>query len=114
MIITLTETSTAKDILEAIDKWAYEAASYTQAAALWDILSAIRGPDEPEKDPSDLKYMTTAVIRYKAFPHLSAYNALCNKVNSLDDASLYNRNNHKSHFSSHITSAIIALKEMGR
>jgi hypothetical protein len=42
---------------------------------LWDVLTALRGPDSPENRNS-VKSATTEVIRLHAFPNAAAYNAL--------------------------------------
>jgi hypothetical protein len=34
---------------------------------VWDILSALRGPDDEERRPKDTKAATTGIIRYMVF-----------------------------------------------
>jgi hypothetical protein len=63
---------TAKQILAGINEWARvrheKNQDDKQTQALWDVFSAIRGPDD---DDTELKYHTTAVIRMVALPHLA-------------------------------------------
>lgn len=61
--MNFTKETTAKDILAMIDEWSLNA-SYPEKRNLWDILSALRGPDS---DNEELKERTTTVIRSKAF-----------------------------------------------
>jgi hypothetical protein len=44
------------------------------ASQLWDVLTALRGPDSTASRRSEIKYATTAVIRRVAFPKTAAIN----------------------------------------
>lgn len=75
--------TTARQVLADIDM-AARGMSDTQRTRLWDILSALRGPDydfpaKPEGFPAsqfnfaqDYKESTTAVIRHAALPYLAS------------------------------------------
>lgn len=53
-----------RKILDQIDEFLLR--SNDESAELWHILTALRGPDDPERDAE--KSTTTAVIRSAAFP----------------------------------------------
>jgi hypothetical protein len=79
--------TTARQWLDALDAFFSKPAStYSSKPAstysskpeqhkLWDVLTALRGPDSPENRNS-VKSATTEVIRLHAFPNAAAYNAL--------------------------------------
>ena len=60
---------TALEILQAIDEWS-RGASDTDNRALWDVLTALRGPDDND---AQSKSQTTQIIR-AVVPHLAAAN----------------------------------------
>lgn len=53
---------TVREVLDIIDEFLW---SHPDRQNLWDILAALRGPDEGN---TDLKLATTALIRGRAFP----------------------------------------------
>lgn len=61
------DTRTALQLIREIDRWS-ETAELTEVHRLWDILTAMRGPDS---DDIDIKYETTARVRHLAFPALA-------------------------------------------
>ncbi len=52
-----------REVLDQLDQ--VLAVGDADARALWNVLSALRGPDSKDRD---LKSATTSVIRYTAFP----------------------------------------------
>jgi hypothetical protein len=60
-------TASAREVLAQIDEWAYTA-STQEAKKLWDVLTALRGPDNGDRV---LKARTTAVIRQHSVPALA-------------------------------------------
>lgn len=87
----------------------YKKDPLNRGRALWDVLTALRGPDT-END--DLKTCTTAAIRGTAFPKLVGCTA--NIAATILSASYFNRDavygsNVERHFRSHINSAAFAL-----
>lgn len=69
--IVIPSWASMKEVLAAVDEWADAPGNSGQAANMWRVLTALRGPDQ--KDPSGLiKSLTTAVIRRHALPKLTA------------------------------------------
>jgi hypothetical protein len=75
MSAEISKDATAKEILDAIDGWAAAADNARgwdtwpkEPTKLWDILSAMRGPDNGD---GRLKQATTAVLRGLVLPHLA-------------------------------------------
>lgn len=64
------QEATALDIIQAIDRWAW-VAPVLQANDLWDILTALRGPDDDELS-NKVKWVTTAVLRAQTLPRLAS------------------------------------------
>lgn len=67
---TISRNATAREILDALDKWFTEGWSnkddpQPEREALWDVLTALRGPDDSDVL---LKEHTTEIIRSHAFP----------------------------------------------
>lgn len=89
------------------------------ARHLWDILSALRGPDE--KDGPD-KNMTTCPVRRRAFPKLARHPARYNVEASFRRRGGVNprmpvvfqyvlgTHLHATHFEHHIRKAAVAIK----
>lgn len=111
MNITITEKSTAKDILKAIDDWAYEHPNeHPEIFRLWDVLTALRGPDFV--GDHGLKHQTTAIIRRFSVPSL-AQGALATVNYSDHHIVAYNAvKGMRGHFTDHIKKAITALEYM--
>lgn len=70
--------ATARDMLDLIDRFLLARMkdpcfTKTEAAKLWDVLSALRGPDFDDGKGIELKAATTVPIRRVAFPRLTAF-----------------------------------------
>lgn len=71
------DITTAREMLELLDEWFSESSNHSdhpcqhenERARLWDVLTALRGPDT---DNLDVKHTSTAVIRTAAFPNTEA------------------------------------------
>jgi hypothetical protein len=96
---------TAKQILAGINEWARvrheKNPDDKQTKALWDVFSALRGPDSA--DQSKLKYHTTGAIRRVALPHLAEGHGLLSSRSDFVMPTDY------SHFERHIRWAAEAL-----
>jgi hypothetical protein len=57
--------TTARGMLDAIDKFFVSRINFREHSRLWNVLTALRGPDDGN---SRLKRTTTEVIRSAAFP----------------------------------------------
>jgi len=78
--------------------------TYIDAADLWNILTALRGPDSCD---CDLKQQTTAIIRAHAFPKAAAgMHRVLAFVNSVDTTIVCDDCHH---FESHVWEAARAL-----
>ena len=60
--------NTVREVLDVIDE--FLARGDSRAGALWDVLTALRGPDDESKE--QLKSSTTSHIRRAAFPLLAS------------------------------------------
>jgi len=85
---------------------------------LWNILSALRGPDNENED---LKSSTTAVLRSAAFQNTAKFIRIChpyvNGVKFADENMVlyYSEcDNFSSHFGKHVRDAAEALTFLGR
>jgi hypothetical protein len=85
-----------------------------ESLSLWDVLTALRGPDDEDRD---LKDVTTAVIRAKAFPKAGRHKVVggtCLPL-PLENIAAFNYTRDTipgpdySHFGFHINNARIAL-----
>ena len=100
-MMPIPETATATEILLAIDNWSLMAEKKREPAKLYHILSALRGPD---RENSDLKLATTAIIRKASLPNLCHTQGAT--LNFEDKAIKRDR---ETHFSWHIAEAADAL-----
>ena len=98
---------TFRDILNDIDDWSVSA-HFREVEKLWDVLTALRGPDSGDWNT---KRETTVVIRAIALPKL--YNSFQALLDSEDkttiNESFLSIEHTSKHFSNHIISAAIAL-----
>lgn len=113
----------AADILDMLDEFfAGGLVSEREQTRLWDVLSALRGPD---CDDRELKTETTSLIRGAAFPKAAKmliYRVYCRKASDAEldrlcatSAALRQRSyeQHKSsHFTRHIEYAAQQLHQM--
>lgn len=66
-LLYFSASAKVEHILEAIDVWAQDA-PFGQVQKLWYVLTALRGPDSGN---TQIKQLTTAIIRNKAVPRLT-------------------------------------------
>jgi hypothetical protein len=97
--------TTLKEALTTIDSWV-DTLDYAAAEQLWQVLAAIRGPDDNNEN---VKYLTTAVIRNLALPRLAkeVYVAVNGDASSFDDSDA------NGHFADHVRWAWGALIKNG-
>ena len=69
LVCLLLRGTRARDVLKVMDRWS-EGSTFLEIRDLWDILSALRGPDEYNLD---LKQETTCRIRARTVPNLAFY-----------------------------------------
>ncbi len=110
-------TKTAKDVLNDLDEWMVST-DFHQRCQLWDVLSALRGPDQLEQSYD--KSSTTGWIRVCAFPKLTAQDGspheIIQKPASFATKGSWpalNPSIAASHFDMHIVLAWEALRNMG-
>lgn len=106
----------AKEMLNKLDEF-FAGAPKTEVQVIWDILSALRGPDSMDIHN---KAKSTSVIRRAAFPKTAAIadekgwygigGGAISKKGTLLDYDLYEE---RRHFKSHIRSAVEALTQIG-
>lgn len=100
---------TAREMLDVLDEFLMSAPSVV-ASELWDVLTALRGPDSA---CTDVKMRTTGLIRTLAFPKTAALSKehLCIYAFFGDPEKhpIDLRGVAASHFRSHITAAAVAL-----
>jgi hypothetical protein len=120
----LTSEQKLKSILNKIDtvlSAGYDSPDHDAASRLWDVLSALRGPDTVHPSADTIKYATTAVLRKIAFPKTFAddtRNVVRNKAIGKSDtaAMVATRSGDKvrnvvgSHFASHANRGFLALR----
>ena len=109
---------TANEVLDAINNFIADRDVQTREKdRLWDVLSALRGPDFMDDEAPlwyGIKLETTAKIRSCAFPALSnnlwGLTVCVGKVNLnvLQDVWAY------KHFNQHVKNAVLALRKMER
>lgn len=109
---------TAKEVLDIIDDFLTNNEDHNETRILWDVLTALRGPDaETFKDKG-----YTVAIRRAAFPQLAKGNntkKICASIEVSQSHSiplrLLTREAYmQGHFISHLRWAYTALKELGR
>lgn len=113
---------TADTMLKRIEEFLLTAPS-GERQMLWDILTALRGPDTtPTDDSSSVKELTTAHIRTLAFP-LLAREEVVSFTNGSQFASRASARNGfgtiigervSPHFAGHLMDAKFALRKIGR
>lgn len=99
-------TESVRSILNRIDRFLLKGNAASRD--LWNILSALRGPDEGYHRHS--KRFTTVPVRRKAFPLLAT--AAMNSLHYIPadlSQKVFRPGNHSDHFSRHIRSAAMAL-----
>jgi hypothetical protein len=98
----------AKTMLENLDRF-FREAGVIEGNKLWDVLSALRGPDDMGID----KYNTTAIIRKHAFPSCGVnMRGLCD-TNDAPLSTIKEINGAgASHFDRHLVSARNTLLAM--
>ncbi len=109
-LILILLPKTAIGMCEVIDNWSVTVYG-KESSALWDILSALRGPDFLNNQENfDVKLRSTGIIRYKAFPKFSSRESVIinNLEKDIDKSILYKYENNE-HFRFHILSAANAL-----
>ena len=99
-------------IAEIVDILSYDSeVGWSEARALWRILSALRGPDSGE---SALKHITTERIRAAiGLNGDSKAGCLVNPDCKTLDYKLLEDSMVQPHFSSHYRVAVLALKDLG-
>lgn len=95
----------AKDILKVMDTWAENMGVCVETGDLWNIISAMRGPDE--LGMMDYKHWTTARVRSRTLPNLAGYWG-----NTNPDGRAIDTTNH-NHFGAHVTDAARAIERQG-
>jgi len=106
--------TTAKAMLDLLDRFFAGRAGYAQKEALWIVLSALRGPDD---DNVILKELTTERIRGAAFPRATKDQS--SLVGALVTQGVVNTAGRElqagsSHFRLHVVLAVEELRLMGR
>jgi hypothetical protein len=100
---------TVMGALKAIDKIVM-GLSNLKRRKLWDVLSALRGPDNAAPG---VKTSTTALIRYRAFPEWCSESTFPAMASSLDNIVRLKYRRSKlqrcTHFSDHARKAFLAL-----
>ncbi len=101
----------AAQVLDVINDFLGDAPDQ-EVANLWDVLSAIRGPDVSNSEND--KQVTTAIIRAAAFPRARniAVGATFNRVGTENIKIVPDP--YSNHFNRHIKYAQIALNRMDR
>lgn len=61
--------NTMKEVLDVIDEFLVQHGRDNEGAMLWDVLTALRGPDSGD---DEVKQATTVHIRAAAFPKIRA------------------------------------------
>jgi len=106
-LILILLPKTAIGMCEVIDTWSTQPLK-GQESDLWDIMSAVRGPDQNDDYNSTIKRGSTGVIRSKAFPNLSKFVGVV--INTADkDINLQSTQPCGDHFKYHILAAGTAL-----
>ena len=106
--------TTAKAMLDLLDRFFAGRAGYAQKEALWIVLSALRGPDD---DNVVLKELTTARIRTAAFPRATRGRfSLLGATLSRGSVDLVEAEKYQGsdHFHRHVVGAVDELRLMGR
>ena len=103
---SLPSTLTAKEVLILMDQWA-KMASTAQTNKLWDVLTALRGPDKVD---AFVKKATTAVIRRAAVPNLTRRVGADISNKQWVDLDVLKGRNVESHFQGHIENAVRTLE----
>ncbi len=113
------------EVLDVIDRFMVdETVTYDVKTGLWNILSALRGPDEDIVGAQGRKWKSTSIIRSQAFPLTASSSAFVYLMGDVN-----NNNNNKDidikvdrsgmmlapkllgyHFENHISRAATALK----
>lgn len=113
--VVKTKQEKVREILDLIDN-ALATESRVVAEDVWDVLSALRGPDAESAVAFEIKLATTAVIRKVAFPRLFAGNTLFSKAMSRfdDEGKLETRSRDTRtvvgwHFHNHVANAFYSL-----
>jgi hypothetical protein len=113
---------TVNDMLNDLDEF-FLTAPKSDVVHLWDILAALRGPDDID---TELKTRTTARIRSLAFPRTAAYGAEdlpatfaqpgsgMPTLSPMEQGRIYAGHHSLYHFFSHIEYADTALRAIGR
>lgn len=104
---------TARQMLDKIDRFLITAGS-EEASKLWNVMAALRGPDDDAGD-SYLKGRTTVPIRKAAFPRVNASGRERHMTNGATfwGQDTVNVAEHEvSHFFVHVRDAARSLKEM--
>lgn len=111
-----------KEVLDALSEWGRENDLNGQARQLWDILTALRGPDNGDRV---VKEDTTTIIRQLALPGFRDYAIFAPpwKVNQFVDAVTKRLHRYEyahtlagnggSHFAIHFVAAMYALIDAG-
>ena len=109
---------TAADIIEDLALFFAENPDGGEQERVWNILSALRGPDMERGATTstqvyDLKYATTARIRFAAFGQTMRERGTTNSNPAPKNWNEWMQGE-TEHFHSHRVSAAYALKQMGR
>lgn len=99
--------SSVREMLDAIDTF-FVTKNEQESEELWDVLTALRGPDS--KEDRNLKPSTTVHIRIAAFPKFAAGLSNSHMADFVTTERLHNLDPFSpSHFLQHIHYAIKAL-----
>lgn len=112
------EASNAAEALDLIDEM-LSGLPMPEAKALWDILTALRGPDSDDDEGEELKLRTTAILRANALPktqrdpdnHGHGYNRM-DAVSVRGSLSMVGHGTDLSHFMRHFNMAVEAMKKV--
>lgn len=100
--------TTVSEVLDIIDTFLAEM-DHVQSKQLWNILTALRGPDD---DNTDTKLKTTSPIRTAALPKTALNSNKCGAIFRAVDELVEPMGG--SHFSRHIQYAKKSLAAIGR
>ena len=102
LVCLLLRGTRARDVLKVMDRWS-EGSTFLEIRDLWDILSALRGPDDYN---SDLKQETTCRIRARTVPNLAYYSDV--NRDGREIVGWYG-----DHFGQHVMAAVAAINRQG-
>ncbi len=111
--LTIPPDATLPDVFKAFETWAtcqgYEVGGEFRSRHVWNILTALRGPDGQDPDNS-LKYATTARIRNVVFPELASQVSATISLGQVADIDPVRAHSTGAHFGRHVMWAVKAIQ----